>query len=292
MVDVLPYQPVIVIGAGRSGTKMLREALVRLPGAGTWPCDEINYIWRHGNARHRTDELDPSAARPEVRRFVRRAFDRLADRHGLTHVVEKTCANSLRVPFVRRVLPEARFVFIVRDGRDVTASALRRWRAPLDLVYIARKARFVPVSDLPYYALRYLWNRAHRLVSKEQRLSWWGPRFEGMEEAARADDLATLCARQWVRCVEKADLDLAELPTGTVFRLRYEDFVREPAPRMAALAGFLGIDAEADTVDRCIEHVSTGSVGGWRTGLTDEQRERVEPVLAETLRRFSYSEGP
>ena len=43
-------QPVVIIGAARSGTNMLRDVLVKLPGVGTWPCDEINYIWRHGNA--------------------------------------------------------------------------------------------------------------------------------------------------------------------------------------------------------------------------------------------------
>ena len=91
------YLPVIIIGAGRSGTNMLRDILTQLPGFGTWPCDEINYVWRHGNVREPTDELAPHLATDSVQRFVRCAFDRLAARRGWTHVVEKTCANSLRV---------------------------------------------------------------------------------------------------------------------------------------------------------------------------------------------------
>ncbi|HUT60609.1 MAG TPA: sulfotransferase, partial [Phycisphaerae bacterium] len=123
------YSPIIIIGAGRSGTNMLRDMLTAFPGVGTWPCDEINYIWRHGNARYATDEFPPELARPRVRAYIRRAFDRLAARRGLSHVVEKTCANSLRVQFVRAVVPEARFIHIVRDGRDVAVSAVQRWTA-------------------------------------------------------------------------------------------------------------------------------------------------------------------
>lgn len=288
MAEPRPYLPVIVIGAGRSGTNMLRDALVQLPGAGTWPCDEINYVWRHGNATHPHDELEASMARPHVRRFVRQVFDRLAHRRKLTHLIEKTCANSLRVSFVHRILPEARFVFLIRDGRDVTASAMERWRAPLDLPYLARKARFVPLTDVPYYALRYLWNRLRRLMSGDRRLGTWGPRFEGMDEAARTDSLPILCARQWVRCVEKAERGLASLPGDRVYRLRYEDFVRQPVSVLRELAEFLGIDADDSDLARGASHVASSSVGKWRGRLTREQYEAIEPLVGPTLTRYGY----
>ena len=34
--------PVVIIGAPRSGTNMLRDVLVGVGGYATWPCDEIN----------------------------------------------------------------------------------------------------------------------------------------------------------------------------------------------------------------------------------------------------------
>lgn len=40
----LPFTPVVIIGAGRSGTNALRDALTALPEFETWPCDEINPI--------------------------------------------------------------------------------------------------------------------------------------------------------------------------------------------------------------------------------------------------------
>lgn len=282
------YVATIVVGAGRSGTNMLRDALARLPGAGTWPCDEINAVWRHGNARHPDDELTPAMAGPRTRRYVRRAFERLAARRKLSHVIEKTCANSLRVRFVHRIFPEARFVFLVRDGRDVTASAMERWRAPLDLPYVLRKARFVPLGDVPHYALRFLATRAHRLLSTERRVRSWGPRFAGMDDAARTDSLAELCARQWVRCVEKAEEELATIPQEQVYRLRYEDYVCGPGPFLRELAEFLGIPADDVALAPGSGGVTADSVGRWRQRLTPEQQRAIGPIVASTLARHGY----
>ena len=72
------YQPLIIIGAPRSGTNMLRDLLTELPGVGTWPCDEINYIWRHGNVQYPSDEFIPHMATPRIRKYIRKQFDRSA----------------------------------------------------------------------------------------------------------------------------------------------------------------------------------------------------------------------
>jgi len=34
---------IIIVGAPRSGTNMLRDVLTSFDGVCTWPCDEINY---------------------------------------------------------------------------------------------------------------------------------------------------------------------------------------------------------------------------------------------------------
>ena len=51
--------PLVIIGAARSGTNMLRDLLSSLEPFATWPCDEINYIWRHGNREFETEEFTP-----------------------------------------------------------------------------------------------------------------------------------------------------------------------------------------------------------------------------------------
>ena len=53
--------------SARLGTNLLRDVLVRLPGLGTWPRDEINCSWRHCNLFFPTDELSPGQATSAVR---------------------------------------------------------------------------------------------------------------------------------------------------------------------------------------------------------------------------------
>jgi hypothetical protein len=53
----------------------------------------------------------------------------LCDRVGATHFVEKTPTNVYAFEALARVNPEARLVHLIRDGRDVAASLLRRGRS-------------------------------------------------------------------------------------------------------------------------------------------------------------------
>jgi hypothetical protein len=282
------FHPVIIVGAGRSGTNLLRDLLCQVDGIGTWPCDEINYTWRHGNMRHPNDELPATAARPEVRDYIRRQFIRMAEMTGSEILVEKTCANSLRIDFVDAVIPEAKYIFIVRNGVDVAASALRRWHAHLDIAYLARKARFVPWRDLPYYANRYLGNRLYRVWSRENRLAFWGPKFSGFDTCLASSPLDEVCARQWQACVRGADGPLATLGEKRVQRLRYEDLVTRPSQTLATILEFLGmmqtLPGELD-----FSHVSSNSIGRGAEQLGQHRAEYLAKMLCETLGRFGYA---
>lgn len=289
-----PLRPLVVIGAGRSGTNMLRDVLCRLPQLGTWPCDEINYLWRHGNMRHPNDEFPPALATPSVQRYMHRAFEKCARRESCTTVVEKTCANSLRVGFVAAALPaNTRFLHIVRDGHDVVASAGKRWTASLDIPYLLRKVRFVPPLDLPYYALRYLGARLHRLRDREGKLSFWGPRYVGMEEDLQRGSLVEVCAQQWRRSVERALEDLTKLEPERVLHLRYEAFVAAPEDELARIGHFLGESWSQEQIQAAVAPVSRGSVGKGRRELDAEQQavaeEVVKPLMAQidSDKRFS-----
>lgn len=281
-----PLRPVVIIGAPRSGTNMLREALCALPGFTTWPCDEINYLWRHGNARLPHDELTPDRATPKIRRYLRRHFARRGrDRE---YVVEKTCANSLRVPFVNRILPEARFVWIVRDGRDAIPSARRRWFAKLEPRYAAAKARFIPPGDLGYYAAHHVARRIHRLRSNDGRLGSWGPRLAGMDELLASRTLLEVCAEQWRRCVEQSDHDLASLEAHRVHRISYETFVANPAIQLAEIASFAGRSLTDADLQTAVAHVNPQRANAPRPLLTEGEREQLEWIAAPTLATHGY----
>ncbi len=272
-------QPVVIIGAPRSGTNMLRDVLAALPDFGTWPCDEINYIWRHGNRAFPTDEFPAELATPKVCGYIRCQFERMRNRLGVTYLVEKTCANALRVEFVDRVLPDAKYIFIRRSGTDAAASAIKRWRAPLNLLYVLRKARFVPLVDLPYYAGNYLANRLHKLLSSENSVSTWGPKFSGMQELAKTRSVAEISAMQWRACVERSREAQQAIPANRWIEVRYEDFVSNPVTQLKGICAFLQVPVADDQIDQAVAGVRQDSVGLGKKGLDEKVLAEIENIL-------------
>ncbi len=282
-----PFQPVVILGAGRSGTNMLRDILCTFPNFGTWPCDEINYIWRHGNTRFPHDEFAPAQATPKVSKYIQHAFARCAQRQGCHYVVEKTCANSLRPAFVAAALPsETQFIHIVRNGFDVAPSALKRWTAPLDLPYLMKKARFVPPSDLPYYALRYLAVRAHRIFDHEGRLGSWGPRYADLKKDLADKTLLEVCAWQWRRCVENSLRDLETLPTRQILHVRYETFVRHPTEALARIQNFLQQSWTSEQLKTARSMVKTGSLGRGEKSLSSQEHAQLNSIVSPLMEKL------
>jgi len=277
----------VIIGAPRSGTNMLRDLICTLPGFGTWPCDEINFIWRHGHVDYPSDALPAELAGPRVQQFVRKCFDRVASKYELDVVVEKTCANSLRVDYVDRIVPEASYVFLVRHGMDAVASAVQRWRAGLDLRYTLRKARFVPLSDVPRYAVRFAANRMFRLYSRDRRVATWGPRLTNMDELLRRFSLEEVCALQWRECVERADRALEDVAAGRVLRASYESVVDDPHGFLVRLADLLGVSGW-DRKAADYAWISPQRVGAGRHRFTPQTAAAVERIVGETLERHGY----
>ena len=91
---------IIIVGAPRSGTNMLRDVLARVPDFATWPCDEVNLLWRHGNRSHPSDELTVEQATPPVGSFMQHQFEQ--DRqevlrlHGGREDLRELVADRLR----------------------------------------------------------------------------------------------------------------------------------------------------------------------------------------------------
>lgn len=290
--EALPFTPLIIIGAGRSGTNVLRDVVTSLPGFATWPCDEINPIWRHGNIDWPNDEIPSERATLAVRQSIRKAFTRIWRQYGNPpYVVEKTCANALRVPFVSEVLPEARYIHIVRNGFDIVASARKRWRGELEmpgLPYYFAKARYAPLSDLPRYAMATLKNRVAVKLGKKEHFDSWGPRFSGIETLSGAP-LDEMVARQWVACVSSSDKAFAKMPASRVFQLRYEDFTRRPYEYLAQITRWLQVPTDNQILLSAVSSVQASSIGKGRA-VAEELPNEIKSMLEAPLRAHGYME--
>lgn len=283
----MKYQPIIIIGAARSGTNMLRDIITKLPEYGTWDCDEINPIWRHGNINYPHDEFSVSMATPKVITFVRKEFEKLAEKLLVPNIVEKTTATSLRVGYVHKIFPEAKFIFIFRDGRDVAVSAVKRWKAPFDFYYSWKKFRYVPKSDMPYIAYYYILNRIKRIWNGKSQLPTWGPRYEGIDLDVQNFSLLEVCAIQWKKFIENTLEQLKLVDDKQVLKIKYENFVKDPNFEMQRICQFLNVNKVNIIKYNLIDNVNEKSVGNWKKLTIDEQN-LLNYHTRETLIKLGY----
>lgn len=283
--------PVVILGAARSGTKFLRWLLARSTACAVVPRG-IPAVWRMGTEEAPDDALPAEACTAEVARTIRRSLATCAeglDDPDVRYLVEKTSANTLRVPFVHSVLPEARFIHILRDGVDVVESARRSWVSPPRLDYLLRRA----VAQ-PWAAMRQGWGyarnlaRGHLLGTPERSL--WGPRYPGMAQDVDRYSLLQVCARQWRACVT-ATLDaLCGVPARQVFTLRYEDLVSSPKV-VEDLAAFLHLPDTSDVMAHYTATVRRDAVGrGYRT-LSADELSQIRPVVSSLQLRLGYDDA-
>ena len=173
-------------------------------------------------------------------------------------------SNSLRVPFVNKIFPEAKFIHIVRDGRDVTLSAARRWVAPVDYKYLLRKLRHVPSREIPNSLMQFVNRRASKLLSKNGSLPSWGPRIPAMLDFVEQHSLEESCAKQWASCVARSEEDLSRIPKSRVINVKFEDLVTMPRETLARIGSWYGEDLNMQVDSQIIAKLVSARAQSWK----------------------------
>jgi hypothetical protein len=235
-----------------------------------------------------TDQFDKSMVTPKIKKYINKQFDQLSKKNNLDFVIEKTCANSLRVPFVDDIVPNAKYIFIYRDGIDAAGSAKKRWTAELDIPYILKKVRYVPLGDLPYYGLRYFWHRIYKLFSKEKRLALWGPQFNGLHDALKKYSLEEVGALQWKKCVDLSEEAFEDIPEDRLIRVKYEEFVTNPQTELKKILNKFKIDYTDKEIEEFTKDVSNKSLGKGRKAFNQDQTENITELIKDSLERYGY----
>lgn len=140
--------PLIVVGAGRSGTTLIRETLMQHKDVSSFEF-EMNALWKYGNEGVSHDMLSVNEHYSKASSdFINNAFTQKSIESHHKRVLDKTVANVMRIAYVQRVLPNAKILHIIRDGRSVAASAMKRWSAKHPYSYYIKKIKTVPLRSL------------------------------------------------------------------------------------------------------------------------------------------------
>lgn len=279
-----------VVGVGRSGTTLLRLMLDAHPRLAVPP--ETHFVPELiARARLRVpaeelvDEivaarnwddfgLDAGALRGRVAALgddraatILRAFYTLyAERQGKDRWGDKTPIYVKRMRLIADVLAEARFIHLIRDGRDVALSRRRRGMG----------------AGKPITNVAERWRRRITLARRQAR------RLRGRYLEVRYEDLVADPEPQL-----RAICDLCELELDPAMLAHHE----RAAERLAELGHDLapeGRRRERSGEERLAAHAmaarpATGErSGAWRTEMSEEERAGFEAVAGDLLAELGY----
>jgi hypothetical protein len=229
-------RPVFIVSPPRSGSTFLFETLLQAPG-----------VYTIGDESHQLIEgiaaLAPEArgfssnrllaedATPPIAEELRARFlDALRDRDqrrpaspaGRLRMLEKTPKNALRVSFLARVFPEARFIYLYRDPKSVLSSMMEAWSS----------GRFRTYPQLPGWT----------------GLPWSLLLVPGWRDLI-GQPLNRIVAAQWSTTTRLLLDDLQQLPEDRWIVARYEPLVSEPEAEIRRLCDAVSLDWDR-TFDR------------------------------------------
>lgn len=277
----MKIQPIILIGPARSGTKILRDTIATHSSISKIGFD-INFIWKRYNEHIEHDQLTPAEATEKVRAYVQRYFQGQAK--GKPFVIEKTVSNTLRIPFVLKIFPEAKFVFLLRDGRDAVESVMRQWGVAPDGNYLVKKFLSVPFFDVLPYVIKYAIDLIRiKLKLKTTESYVWGVKYPNFEPDLANKPLLEFCSIQWNACVN-AMLRDRDLVGDQAIHVRYEEFINNPQAVLDPIAKFLGLQDQVFDISK----IRTGSVGTSKSNLSTEDYNQLCQLIDDNLKRLSY----
>ncbi len=256
--------PIFIIGAARSGTTFLGDCLAELP--------ELSYhfepVATKAAARY---VYEGQWGKVKASIFYRGVYAWLMRIHGDGDLrfAEKTPRNSMIIPFLNDVFPNAQFVHIIRDGRDAALSHSKKpWlQASQSNSGMAEPGGY---SFGPYAQF------------------WVEP--ERAQEFEQTSDIHR-CIWAWVRLTEAALAASADLPAPRYHELRYESLVSNPAREADQLLDFLQIhnSESRQILHDAVARAKPDSVGQWKNQLSDSQLQQIDLEAGWLLRQLGYS---
>lgn len=281
-----------IVGAARSGTTLLRLMLDAHPDLAIPP--ETHFIPQAAQAcEHAPDPRrafletmmssrrwgDYGIGKDQLARRIysvepfdlgealRAFYELYAERFGKPRWGDKTPPYVDRMDLIQDLLPEARFVHVVRDGRDVALSSMGLWFGPDSIEEAARRWRSVieearrQSRKLPHYLeIRYEdlvsnTEPALRKVSDFVGLPW-DPGMLAYHETAEER-------------LSEIQQDVRATDGGMVIR----------GEERRAIHSLTNRPPQRDRIGR------------WRQEMTAKDRERFEELAGETLRELGYEVG-
>ena len=194
-------------------------------------------------------------------------------------MIEKTPRNCFRVDFMNKLFPDAKFIFISREGKTNVSSLIEGWR---------RNAGRVKHKRFPRLNQDFT-------INNFEFAKWEYVLPPGWREL-NGKSLEEICAHQWIQSNKYALDSLEKIESDRVMKIRYEDLCENPATVIKSITDFVEIPFDGKIKETAEQPpvVSTGlfekpNPDKWKKN--QEAIERVLPSMQATMERLGYAEA-
>jgi len=297
-----PFATAFIVGCGRSGTTILGDVLGRHPCVANWY--EPYFIWDWHAGISDSDVKNPKEISRKSTEFVRQEFYLYVKSSGAEVVIDKTPTNCFSIPYIQTIFPDAKWIHIIRDGRDVTLSLNREWRKRQAIIERRDAFAFFDVFNKMMKSQPFWRNRFQGILFelKNQEVSFgvkkflnksrwkgkigYGPRFPGWQETLEKLTVLQFNALQWVKSVEYFNRDSDIIPNRNKLEIRYESFIESPERVLDEVFDFLGF--RYDPGLRLGFDLNPANRNKWKSAFTRLQLGEIGPVLTKMLMKTGY----
>ncbi|MEM1265769.1 MAG: sulfotransferase [Pseudomonadota bacterium] len=267
-------QPEVLYEPGRHGPWPLHEApsimLATLPFLSSDPLPLF----------HRLEAAIRPRPKTPLSEHMRVVFATLADATGRTVWIERTGDSLLLVGRLRQLFPNARFLHLHRDGRDVAVSMQGK---PDFRAKVSYHSQLTALGVAPYRR-----DRAYGAWRFHEWVEEIGSRVLDVRQFTDARVSLEACGRHWRRSVEAGLAELDALPPSQVLTVTYEALSEKTRDTLATIETFLTGDTSAPSawIERAVCH-SGPAVRHW-PDLPERDRAQLDAVCRPALERLGY----
>jgi len=231
-------RPTFILGTGRSGTTVLgvifsmhREVGFLNEPKAMWhtiyPKEDLIGSYSSGEANYRLSAED---ATPSVVQRANRLFGAYSAATFSARILDKYPELIFRIPFVKAIYPDAKFVFLVRNGWD-TCLSIDTWSKRLGSVEDGATHDWWGVS-------RRKWNLLiDQIVVEHADLA---PYVDEMRAWTSHVDMAAV---EWIVTMREG-MRLQRQYPNDLFRITYEDMCNNPRPVLTNACQFMGLPTD------------------------------------------------
>lgn len=290
---------VFIVGSPRSGTTVTAEELAKHPDIGYFY--EPYYMWNYISGSGEDDASGEEGATPEAINFIRRNALAFQQKCGTRFVIEQSPEESLKLDLIKKVLPKARYIHLVRDGYDCVTSIANEWEKRSQSVKQKNPAEIAgrvltTLGRQPFMRFRLMqlwfelnesgllrpWNWANK--SKWKGNPGWGVRIAGWQRILEDQGQMALNAHQWATTVEKVLTFLDAHDKSACIQMRYEDLAREPEKEFSEIQRWIGVE----TVPEIGIGLNPDSIGKGRRRLEPGDVAIITPIISDAMQRLGY----